>query len=135
MGRVNYKCVEEASENARSRGTGTRTGTKQGEEERRRRFWAERVFGGRTRWRWISSVRPHPPRRRPLVLPHPLLGAYSFPCGRRTGSTEQLHPRRRRRPRRRPPPLPPPSFLSLRSAPFCERARTNVTLDHLFRCA
>ena len=66
VGRVNYKCVEGASENARSRGTGT--GTKQGEEERRRRFWAERVFGGRTRWRWISSVRPHP-RRRPFVLP------------------------------------------------------------------
>lgn len=63
VGRVNYKCVVGASENAKLEDGRTRTDGRRGRQgERRRRFWVERVFSGRTRrgrtrWRWISSAR------------------------------------------------------------------------------
>ena len=69
VGRVNYKCVEGASENARSRGTGSR-----GRGPRRRRK-TETVLGG-ARFRRTHEMEmdlqrspPSAAARRPFVLP------------------------------------------------------------------
>ena len=116
VGRVNYKCVEGASENARSREMRTRTKAKKkdGDGFGRSAFSADARDGDGS----PAFARILPLAARRIFIPMRTTDG-------RTDGTEQLHPRRRRRPRRRPPPLPPSSVLPFPLQRPILRARAN----------
>ena len=137
MGSVNYKYVVGASENAMKSEDGRAAQSAEGDREKGDDGFGRSAFSadaeGRTRWRWISSVRPltlpfvrSPVRRSTHIHSHAYGGdGRDGDCVASSSSISG------------PPPFFPSLSLSARlcSASICVRVRANVTLDHLFRCA